>query len=79
MIQFHDPGDMLGWLQKELLEIENSNGTAIIVTHVPNLDECNRQYGRRYHAILDRFQHIIRFGMYAHIHEEQYQVVRDMV
>ena len=50
----------------------------MILSHVPNLDECNRQYGRRYHAILDRYQHIIRWSMYAHIHEEQYQVVTDM-
>ena len=70
---------MLGWLTSELESIEKANGTAIMIAHVPNLDECNRQYGRRYHAILDRFQHIIRFGMYSHIHQEQYQVLRDMV
>ena len=70
---------MLGWLTSELESIEKANGTAIMIAHVPNLDECNRQYGRRYHAIMDRFQHIIRFGMYSHIHQEQYQVLRDMV
>ena len=67
---FEDPGNMLGWLHDELKEIEANNGTAIILSHVPNIDECNREYGRRYHAIMDRFQTVIRWGMYAHIHEE---------
>jgi len=79
MTAFNDPGDQLGWLETQLLELEKVNGTAIMLAHVPNLDECTRQYGRRYHALSDRFQHIIRWGMYSHIHQEQYQVVRDMV
>ena len=52
---FEDPGNQLAWLHDELLAIEKANGTAIILSHVPNLEECNRQYGRRYHAIMDRF------------------------
>lgn len=75
---FEDPGNMLQWFEDELKAIEKDNGTAIIMSHVPNLNECNRQYGKRYHSILDRFQHIIRWGLYAHIHQEQYQVVTDM-
>jgi hypothetical protein len=78
MIQYSDPGNMLEWMTHELNELEKTNGTAIILSHVPNLDECNRQFGRRYHAILDRYQHIIRWGMYAHIHQEQFQVLTDM-
>ena len=65
---------MLAWLQNELQHLENGGGQAIILAHVPNLDECNRQYGRRFHAILDRYQTVIRFGVYSHVHEEQYQV-----
>jgi hypothetical protein len=75
---YEDPGKQLEWMEKELGEIEANNGTAILLSHVPILDECNQQYGRRYHAIVDRFQHIIRWGMYAHIHKEQFQVVRDI-
>jgi hypothetical protein len=37
------------------------------------------EYGRRFHAILDRYQDVIRFGIYSHVHQEQYQVIRDMV
>jgi hypothetical protein len=75
---FEDPGNMLSFLEKELTALEAVNGTAILLSHVPNLDECNRQYGLRYHAILDRFQTTIRWSMYAHIHQEQFQVVTDM-
>lgn len=78
-LDYYDPGDMLSWLEKELYDLEKKGGAAIIISHVPNTDECNRQYGRRYHAIMDRFQTVIRFGIYAHLHKEQYQVQRDIV
>jgi hypothetical protein len=61
------------------LELEKEGGAAMILAHVPNLDECMRQYGRRFHAILDRYQDVVRFGIYSHVHQEQYQVIRDMV
>lgn len=75
---FNDPGDMLAWLINQLTEIEKEGGYAIILAHVPNLDECTQQYARRYHAITDRFQHIIRFGMFSHVHAELIQVMRDV-
>jgi len=28
---------------------------------------------------MDRYQHVIRWGMYAHIHKEQFQVQTDMI
>jgi hypothetical protein len=46
---------MLEWLETNLNDLEKVNGTAIIVAHVPNIDECLRQYGRRFHAIVDRY------------------------
>lgn len=55
MVQVEDPGNMLQWLEKTLLELELIGGKAIIFGHVPNIDECNRQFGRRLHAIYDRF------------------------
>lgn len=77
-IMYEDPGNQLEWLEKELTEIEKHNGTAILISHIPVSNECNNQYGRRYHAIVDRFQNTIRWGMYAHTHHEQFQVVRDV-
>jgi hypothetical protein len=70
MTTFEDPGGMLGWLEKQLSWLEENDGVAILLSHVPNLDECNRQFGRRYHAIMDRYQAVIRWSMYAHIHQE---------
>mmetsp|Transcript_9580 Transcript_9580/g.16091 ORF Transcript_9580/g.16091 Transcript_9580/m.16091 type:complete len:239 (-) Transcript_9580:49-765(-) len=70
---------MLDWLQKELLDLEAEGGSALIIAHVPNLNECSSQFGRRYHAILDRFQTVVRTTFYSHIHEEQLQVVRDVL
>ena len=52
---FKDPGNMLEWLQEELQGLEDVEGTALIIAHVPNLDECNSQFGKRMHAILDRY------------------------
>jgi sphingomyelin phosphodiesterase len=60
-IRFQDPGNMLQWLEKELAEVEKDGGNAIILSHVPNLGECTRQYGRRFHAIVERYNHIIRW------------------
>lgn len=74
LTQFTDPGNMLKWLEDELDSIERANGTAIILTHVPNNDECGRQIGLRWHALMDRYQHIVRFGVAGHIHKQQWQV-----
>lgn len=57
---------MLLWLEQELAELERKEGGAIILSHIPNLDECNRQFGRRWHAILDRYQHVIKWGVSGH-------------
>lgn len=78
-IRFKDPGNMLHWFESELEKIEAAGGVAIVLSHVPNHSECLRQYGRRYHAIVDKYQHIIRFMISSHIHREQWQVIRDMV
>lgn len=75
---FNDSGHQLEWFQNTLSELEATNGYAIVLAHVPNLDECTRQYARRYHAIVERYQHIIRFGVFSHIHSEQFQVMRDI-
>ena len=67
---FKDEGHQLYWLEKELEEIERKGGTAIILSHVPNGHECTRQFGKRYHALMDRFQNIIRFSVAGHYHTE---------
>jgi len=39
---FSDPGNMLEWFENELQELEKVGGKAIVLAHVPNLDECSR-------------------------------------
>lgn len=41
MTMYSDPGNQLQWFEKELLNIEAKNGTAIMISHVPVLEECN--------------------------------------
>lgn len=60
-VTFHDPGNMLAWLESELSELEKVDGAAILIAHVPNINECLRTYGRRFHAIVDRYQNVIRW------------------
>lgn len=60
-------------------EIEAEGGAAILISHLPNCDECLRQYGKRFHAILDKYQHVVRFQTTAHVHREQFQIVKDMI
>lgn len=70
---------MLHWLQRELAELEQAGGAAIILSHIPNIDECNRQFGKRLHALLDRYQHVVRWSAYSHTHKEQFNVQKDVV
>lgn len=76
---YEDPGHQLEWFENELKALERTNGTAILMSHVPILNECYDQYGKRYHAIVERYQHIIRWAMYGHDHIESYQVVRSIM
>lgn len=39
---FEDPGNMLQWFENELNDLEKQEGSAIVLAHVPNLDECLR-------------------------------------
>lgn len=70
--QFKDPGNMIRWLEEELIDLENQNGTAILMSHVPNNVDCVSSVSRRFHAILDRFQATIRGLYFSHVHQEQF-------
>jgi len=63
LTKFQDPGHMLDWLEHELAKLEEINGAAIMLSPLPNSDECNRQFGRRWHALMDRYQNVVRWGM----------------
>ncbi len=68
----YDPGDQLAWLEQELASLQAVNGKAIIIGHVPPLfNECIHGWSVRYQALVERYQDVIRFGMFGHDHTEQ--------
>ena len=59
------------------MRIEKENGFAHIIAHIQPQD-CLHQFGVRYHALMDRYQNIIRFSMFGHSHSESLHVTRAM-
>jgi sphingomyelin phosphodiesterase len=73
----NDPGLELKWLEATLREMELRNESAIILGHVPSGDkDCLYHWAIRYRAITDRFQQVIRFSVYGHVHSEMYGTAR---
>lgn len=73
----NDPASELVWLEKTFREIEKRGEIAIVIGHIPPGDsDCLSQWSMRYRAITDRFQHLIRFSIYGHVHKEQYGIAR---
>lgn len=76
----NDPGGMLAWLHTTLLDIEANNEVAIIFGHVPPSDlSCHYDWAVRFKALTDRFQHIIRFSLWGHVHMEMHHLARAVV
>jgi hypothetical protein len=46
--------------------------------HIPNIDSCHREFGKRLHAILDRYSNVIRWSMYSHKHKEIFNIQRSL-
>ena len=65
-----DPGNQLEWLENILSDLEKVEGKAIIMSHIPNQNECDPGWGERYHALMERYQHIVRMNLYGHTHDE---------
>jgi hypothetical protein len=65
-----DPGHMIQWLENELQTLEDNDGFAYIIGHVPpNL--FLYEFGHRYQALMERYQHVIRFQSFGHTHGEE--------
>ena len=67
----NDPGNQFAWLEQQLLEIEAEGGLAIVIMHYTPSNQ-QHQFGVRYRALIERFQHIVRFGLAGHTHEETF-------
>lgn len=57
--------------------LEAVNGSAIMLVHIPPA-ECLHPYGVRIQAIQERYQHIIRFSLSGHTHNEEFNVVKSV-
>lgn len=66
-----DPGDELQWLEATLRDMEQKGEIAILLGHIP-INGCLRAWGSRFQALMDRYQHIVRFGLFGHSHDEKF-------
>ena len=71
----NDPGNQMAWLENELSEIEASGGYAFIIGHIYPSD-YTEVWGGRYHALMERYQHVVRMGLFGHTHSEYFEVTR---
>lgn len=75
----NDPGNELAWLEEELTKMESEGKNAIILAHVPpGSEDCLYQWAIRYNALMDRFQHVVRFSIHGHKHIEKHSTVRSI-
>jgi len=73
----NDPGNHFAWLYQQLQEVEADGGIAFMIGHyTPN--DCQHQFGTRYRALMERFQHVVRFGLQGHTHTAFYEVTKSM-
>ena len=77
--EHNDSGGQLAWLRGELEKAERLGKLVWIVGHVPiGYKDCNPQWALRYSVLLERYQEIIRFQTFGHIHTEEYEVSRSL-
>lgn len=72
-----DPGDELAWLEAVLKDMEAKGENAILLGHIPT-HGCLRAWGSRFQALMDRYQHIIRFGLFGHSHSEEWFLAKSV-
>lgn len=72
-----DPGDQLKWLENTLYEMEANGQIAILIGHHPPGDSsCMYQWSSRFRALMERFQNVVRFSFFGHVHTEQHNVIK---
>mmetsp|Transcript_33587 Transcript_33587/g.24240 ORF Transcript_33587/g.24240 Transcript_33587/m.24240 type:complete len:384 (-) Transcript_33587:78-1229(-) len=75
--QRNDPGNQLDFLESELSVIEQAGGIALIIQHIQPRN-CQIQYGARFQALMERYQHVVRFGLMGHTHDQYYQLTNSI-
>jgi hypothetical protein len=66
-----DPAGELAWLESVLKDMEAKGENAILLGHMP-ISDCVRAWGTRFQALAERYQHVIRFGLFGHSHSEKF-------
>jgi hypothetical protein len=57
--------------------MEKNGENAILLGHIP-VHGCLRAWGGRFQALMERYQHIIRFGLFGHSHAEEFYLMRSV-
>ena len=74
----YDPGNEIAWLQAEFDALEKTNGTAIIIAHIPPGGDCVHAWGHRFRGLMERYQHIVRFSLFGHTHDDSFAVTQNI-
>ena len=74
----YDPGLHIEWLQNELDNLEAINGSAIIICHIPTNGDVLHGWGHRFRGLMERYQNVVRFGLFGHTHDEEYSIVQSI-
>ena len=72
----YDPGDQLAWLEAELQDLEDYQGQAIMIGHQPTAHGCHTSWALRYRALMERYQHIVRFSLFGYTHRSEFSVTQ---
>lgn len=77
--QRDDPGNVLAWLEETLTEMESNGQKGILIGHHPPAgDSTLNGWSKRFQALMDRFQNVVRLSFFGHVHEEKHNVVRSI-
>lgn len=75
----NDAGQQLEWMEEELRQAEQSGVVVWIIGHVPpSYQDCVKEWSLRYSALIERYQHLIRFTTFGHIHTEEFSITRSL-
>jgi hypothetical protein len=49
-----------------------------LFTHIPTNKDCLHGWGHRYRGLMERYQNVIRFGLFGHTHDESVSVIKSV-
>jgi len=54
-------------------------GNAIIIAHIPTNGDCVHGWGHRYRGLMERYQHIVRFSLFGHTHDDSFSITQSIM